>query len=206
MIEIRFHGRGGQGTVVASKVLADALAKEGNFVQAYPEFGVERRGAPVFSFIRIDNKQIYDKSRIYNPDHVIVVDPTLVEAIDITEGLKEGGVIIINSEKNPASFKFPAKFKVATINATGIAVKHKLGTLAAPIVNTAIIGAVIKVLGLTKLESLLQAIREGVPIRPEDNVAAAKEAMKQPRRPCNLGTSSEVPPFKGWHFGERPHF
>lgn len=178
MIEIRFHGRGGQGTVVASKVLADALAKEGNFVQAYPEFGVERRGAPVFSFIRIDNQPIYDKSRIYEPDYVIVVDPTLVEAIDITEGLKEGGVIIINSEKNPASFKFPVKFKVATINATGIAVKHKLGTLAAPIVNTAIVGAVIKMLDLTSLESLLEAIREGVPIRPEDNMAAAKEAYE----------------------------
>jgi 2-oxoacid:acceptor oxidoreductase gamma subunit (pyruvate/2-ketoisovalerate family) len=176
MIEIRFHGRGGQGTVVASKVLADALAKEGNYVQAYPEFGVERRGAPVFSFIRIDNKPIYDKSRIYTPDHVIVVDPTLVEAIDITEGLKEGGVIIINSEKSPPSFKFPAKFKVATINATGIAVKHKLGTLAAPIVNTAIVGAVVKILSLTRLESLLQAIKEGVPIKPEDNMAAAEEA------------------------------
>jgi 2-oxoisovalerate/pyruvate ferredoxin oxidoreductase gamma subunit len=182
MIEIRFHGRGGQGTVVASKVLADALAKEGNFVQAYPEFGVERRGAPVFSFIRIDSKPIYDKSRIYTPDHVIVVDPTLVEAIDITEGLKDGGVIIINSEKNPASFKFPAKFKVATINATGIAVKHKLGTLAAPIVNTAIVGAVVKMLDLTKLDSLLQAIREGVPIRPEDNVAAAKEAYESAQK------------------------
>jgi 2-oxoacid:acceptor oxidoreductase gamma subunit (pyruvate/2-ketoisovalerate family) len=178
MIEIRFHGRGGQGTVVASKVLADALAKEGNYVQAYPEFGVERRGAPVFSFIRIDNKPIYDKSRIYRPNHVVVVDPTLVEAIDITEGLKDGGVIIINSEKNPASFKFPAKFKVATIHATGIAVKHKLGTLAAPIVNTAIVGAVVKILDLTKLEPLLQAIKEGVPIRPEDNMAAAKEAYE----------------------------
>lgn len=178
MIEIRFHGRGGQGTVVASKVLADALAKEGNFVQAYPEFGVERRGAPVFSFIRIDNKTIYDKSRIYTPNHVVVVDPTLVEAIDVTEGLKDGGVIIINSEKNPASFKFPAKFKVATVNATGIAVKHKLGTLAAPIVNTAIVGAVVKILDLTKLEPLLQAIKEGVPIRPDDNMAAAKEAYE----------------------------
>jgi len=179
MIEIRFHGRGGQGTVVASKVLADALAKEGNFVQAYPEFGVERRGAPVFSFIRIDNKTIYDKSRIYTPNHVVVVDPTLVEAIDVTEGLKDGGVIIINSEKDPASFKFPAKFKVATINATGIAVAHKLGTLASPIVNTAIVGAVVKILGLTRLEPLLQAIKEGVPIRPEDNMAAAKEAYEQ---------------------------
>jgi 2-oxoacid:acceptor oxidoreductase gamma subunit (pyruvate/2-ketoisovalerate family) len=176
MVEIRFHGRGGQGTVVASKILADALAKEGNYVQAYPEFGVERRGAPVFAFIRIDNKPIYDKSRIYCPDHVVVVDPTLVEAIDVTEGLKEGGWIIINSDKKPEEFRFPAKYKVATINATGIAVKNRLGTLAAPIVNTAIIGAVVKILGLTKLESLAAAIREGIPIRPEDNVKAAEEA------------------------------
>jgi 2-oxoacid:acceptor oxidoreductase gamma subunit (pyruvate/2-ketoisovalerate family) len=182
MIEIRFHGRGGQGTVVASKVLADALAKEGNYVQAYPEFGVERRGAPVFAFIRIDNKPIYDKSRIYTPNHVVVVDPTLIEAIDVTEGLKDGGVIIINSEKNPASFHFPAKFKVATVNATGIAVKHKLGTLAAPIVNTAIIGGVIKILGLTKLDPLLIAIKEGVPIRQEDNMAAAREAYEHAER------------------------
>src|SRR5512136_2020150 len=105
MVEIRFHGRGGQGTVVASKILADALAKEGNYVQAYPEFGVERRGAPVFSFIRIDDKPIYDKSRIYTPDHVVVVDPTLLEAIDVTEGLKPGGMIIVNSDKKPSEVK-----------------------------------------------------------------------------------------------------
>jgi len=179
MVEIRFHGRGGQGTVVASKVLADALAKEGNYVQAYPEFGVERRGAPVFAFIRIDNKPIYDKSRIYAPDHVVVVDPTLVDAIDVTEGLKEGGWIIINSDKKPEEFRLAAKFKVATINATAIAVKNRLGTLAAPIVNTAIVGAVVKVLGLTKLESLIAAIREGIPIRPEDNVKAAEEAYSR---------------------------
>jgi 2-oxoacid:acceptor oxidoreductase gamma subunit (pyruvate/2-ketoisovalerate family) len=176
MVEIRFHGRGGQGTVVASKVLADALAKEGSYVQAYPEFGVERRGAPVFAFLRIDNKPIYDKSRIYAPDHVVVVDPTLVEAIDVTDGLKEGGWIIINSDNPPAHFRFPSKFKVATVNATEIAVRNKLGSLAAPIVNTAIVGAVIKILGLTRLESLTAAIREGVPIKPEENVKAAEEA------------------------------
>ncbi|MCR4397042.1 MAG: 2-oxoacid:acceptor oxidoreductase family protein [Candidatus Saccharicenans sp.] len=179
MIEIRFHGRGGQGTVVASKILADALAKEGNYVQAYPEFGVERRGAPVFAFIRIDNKPIYDKSKIYNPDHVVVVDPTLVEAIDVTEGLKEGSYIIINSDKPPHHFKFPGQFKVFTIDATEIAVKHRLGTLAAPIVNTAITGAVIKILKLTKLESLVEAIREGVPLKPEDNIKAAIEAYER---------------------------
>lgn len=179
MVEIRFHGRGGQGTVVASKILADAIAKEGNYVQAYPEFGVERRGAPVFSFIRIDNHPIYDKSRIYHPDHVVVVDPTLIEAIDVTEGLKEGGWIIVNTDKKPEALGFPSKYKAATINATQIAVKHKLGTLAAPIVNTAIVGAVVKVLNLAKIDSVLEAVREGVPIKPDANAAAAKEAYEK---------------------------
>lgn len=178
MVEIRFHGRGGQGTVVASKILADAISKEGNYVQAYPEFGVERRGAPVFAFIRIDDKPIYDKSRIYEPDHVVVVEPTLVEAIDVTEGLKEGGFIIVNSDKKPEELGFSNKYKVVTVNATHIAIKHKLGTLAAPIVNTAIVGAVVKLLGLAKIESVLEAVREGVPIKPEENAAAAKEAFE----------------------------
>jgi 2-oxoacid:acceptor oxidoreductase gamma subunit (pyruvate/2-ketoisovalerate family) len=178
MVEIRFHGRGGQGTVVASKILADAIAKEGNYVQAYPEFGVERRGAPVFAFIRIDDKPIYDKSRIYNPNHVVIVDPTLIEAIDVTEGLKDGGWIIVNSDKKPEELDFPKKYKVATINATEISIKHKLGTLAAPIVNTAIVGAVVKILKLAKIESVLEAVREGVPIKPEDNAAAALEAYE----------------------------
>ncbi len=179
MIEIRFHGRGGQGTVVASKILADAIAKEGNYVQAYPEFGVERRGAPVYAFIRIDDKPIYDKSRIYEPDHVVVVEPTLIEAIDVTKGLKEGGWIIVNSDKKPEELDFPDKYKVATIDATDIALKHKLGTRAAPIVNTAIVGAVVKILGLVRIESVLGAVREGVPIKPEDNVKAAREAFEK---------------------------
>ncbi len=126
MVEIRFHGRGGQGTVVASKILADAIAKEGNWVQAYPEFGVERRGSPVVAFIRVDSRPIYDKSRIYEPDSVVVVDPTLVEAIDITDGLKPGGTVIINSDRKPEEFPFHDKFKVRTVNATEIAVS-KLG-------------------------------------------------------------------------------
>ncbi|HSA96066.1 MAG TPA: 2-oxoacid:acceptor oxidoreductase family protein [Acidobacteriota bacterium] len=179
MVEIRFHGRGGQGTVVASKILADAIAKEGNWVQAYPEFGVERRGSPVVAFIRIDDHPIFDKSRIYAPDDVVVVDPTLVEAIDITEGLKPGGTIIINSDRRPEDFPFHGRFNVRTVNATEIAVRHKLGSLAAPIVNTAIAGAVIKILGLAKIESLAAAIRDGVPIKPEDNVRAAAEAFEK---------------------------
>jgi 2-oxoacid:acceptor oxidoreductase gamma subunit (pyruvate/2-ketoisovalerate family) len=182
MLEIRFHGRGGQGTVVASKILADALAKEGSYVQAYPEFGVERRGAPVFSFIRVDDKPIYDKSRIYTPDHVVVVDHTLVEVIDITEGLKDNGVIIINTDKPPSHFAYGPKFRVAAIDATTIAVQHRLGTLAAPIVNTAMVGAIVKILGLTRLDSLLAAIEEGVPLKLEENVAAAREAYERAER------------------------
>jgi 2-oxoisovalerate ferredoxin oxidoreductase gamma subunit len=179
MIEIRFHGRGGQGTVVASKILADAIAKEGKYVQAYPEFGVERRGAPVFAFIRIDDKPIYDKSKIYTPDHVVVLEPTLVEAIDLTEGLKPGGTILINTDKKPGDFKQYAKYKVAVVDATGIAVKNKLGTLAAPFINTAITGAVVKILKLAKPESLYDSIREAISLKTEENVRAAQEAFQQ---------------------------
>ncbi len=178
MVEIRFHGRGGQGTVVASKILADAINKEGKYVQAYPEFGVERRGAPVYAFIRINESPIYDKSRIYTPDHVVVLDPTLLEAIDITKGLKKDGWIIINTDKKPEEMKLPTQFKVATINATQIAIKHQLGTLAAPIVNTGIVGAVVKVLRLASLESVVQAVKEDVPIKPEANAAAAQDAYE----------------------------
>ncbi len=182
MVEIRFHGRGGQGTVVASKILADALAKEGNYVQAYPEFGVERRGAPVYAFIRIDDRPIYDKSRIYTPDHVVVVDPTLVEVIDVTEGLKDNGLIIINTDKKPGDFGYGPRFRVATIDATEIAVRHQLGTLAAPIVNTAMVGGIVKILNLTRLDSLTQAIAEGVPVKVEANIAAAEEAYARAER------------------------
>ncbi len=176
MIEIRFHGRGGQGTVVASKILADAVAREGKWVQAFPEFGVERRGAPVYAFIRIDNKEIFLKSKIYAPDHIVILDPTLIEAINVLEGLKEGGWIIVNSERPPSDFKFPNIYKVATVDATEIAVKYKLGSRAAPIVNTAILGGVVKILKLAELESLLQSIKEAVPNKPEDNASAAQEA------------------------------
>lgn len=179
MVEIRFHGRGGQGTVVASKILADAIAKEGNYVQAYPEFGVERRGAPVIAFIRIDDKPIYDKSRIYRPDHIVVVEPTLLEAIDVTEGLEDGGWILVNTDKKPGQLNLPSKYKISTVDATSIAVNHELGTKTAPIVNTAIVGAVVKLLNLAKIESVLEAVKEVVPTKPDENAAAAKEAYEK---------------------------
>ncbi len=176
MIEIRFHGRGGQGTVVASKILADAILKGGKFVQAFPEFGVERRGAPVFAFIRVSDSPIYLRSKIYKPDHIVVLDPTLIEAINVTDGLKDGGIILINSSKSPSEFNFDGNYRVMTVDATSIAVKHRLGSAASPIVNTAILGAVIRALPLAKMEDLLEAIEEGVPVKIEENKKAAQEA------------------------------
>ncbi len=179
MVEIRFHGRGGQGTVIASKILADAVSKEDKYVQAFPQFGVERRGAPVFAFIRIDDEPIYIRSKIIAPDHIIVVDPSLIDAIDVTEGLKKGATILINTGRRPEEFKKLGKgFRVCTIDANDIAIKYRLGSKAAPIVNTAILGAVPRIFDFVKLESILQAVRDGVPVNPDDNAAAAKEAYE----------------------------
>jgi 2-oxoacid:acceptor oxidoreductase gamma subunit (pyruvate/2-ketoisovalerate family) len=178
MVEIRLHGRGGQGTVVAAKILADAMAKVGKYVQAFPEYGVERRGAPVKAFIRIDDDVIYIKSQIYEPDHIVILEPALIGTIDLTYGLKDGGWIIVNTNKNPDEIKFDGNFRIATVPATKIALKHRLGSKAAPIVNTAILGGVIKILDLCDLDTLVEAVREGVPIKEDENVKAAKEAYE----------------------------
>ena len=176
MLEIRFHGRGGQGTVIASKFLAVAIAGEGRYVQAFPEFGVERRGAPVTAFLRIDQSPIYQKFRIYEPHHVVILDPTLLKFIDLTKGLRQGGWIIVNSEKDPEDLPEMGVFQVATVDATAIALRNGLGTRTAPIVNTAILGAVVKVLNLCRLTSLIDAIEEEAPIKQAENAAAASES------------------------------
>lgn len=179
MLEIRVHGRGGQGSVIASKILAYAFAKEGKFVQAFPEFGVERRGAPVTAFIRVSDKRINIRSKIYEPEHLIVLEPTLLTAVDITAGLKPGGFIVLNSKRDPSEIKLNAKdSKIATVDATGIAIKYRLGSKVSPIVNTAILGAFAKVTGFVKLESVIEAIKEEVPVKPEANADAAKEAFE----------------------------
>ena len=178
MIEIRIHGRGGQGAVIASEVLADAAFREGKYVQAFPAFGVERRGAPVVAFTRISDSPIRIRCQIYTPDHILVLDPTLIEAVNVTQGLKEGGWILVNSPQPPHELGLPPRYRVATVDANAIAVRHRLGTRTAPIVNTAILGAFARVTGIVGLEAVLEAIQEFVPTKPKDNVAAAKEAYE----------------------------
>jgi 2-oxoacid:acceptor oxidoreductase gamma subunit (pyruvate/2-ketoisovalerate family) len=179
MVEIRFHGRGGQGAVVASKILATSVFLEDRYSQSFPAFGVERRGAPVTAFLRVDNKSIRIRTEIYEPDHLVVLDPLLVDQVPLASGLKKDGIVIINSSKKPEDFSDKFKgFRVATVAAARIAVQHRLGTPQSPIVNTAILGAVAKVLGVVRLESLLEGIKSEVPAHTENNAAAAKEAYE----------------------------
>ena len=180
MIEIRFHGRGGQGAVVASEILANAFFFEDNSVQTFPEFGVERRGAPVAAYLRIDKKQVLVRCKIYEPDHIIVLDPTLLNAVDVTVGLKPDGWILVNSNRKPDELGFPAKFRVATIDATSLAIKYHLGPRTSPIVNTAILGAFSNISRFmpikVSMKSICDAIKKKVPIQKENNIKAAKEA------------------------------
>jgi len=178
MRELRIHGRGGQGSVIASKLLAVALFREGEWVQSFPAFGVERRGAPVTAFLRFDDDPIRLRCEITEPDDLIVLDPTLIDAIDVTAGLKPGGTILINTEKPPEQYsKLLERFRVATIDASGIAIRHGLGTRTQPIVNTAIVGAFAAVFGLIGLETVEAAIDDEVPTKREANYAAAVEAF-----------------------------
>jgi 2-oxoacid:acceptor oxidoreductase gamma subunit (pyruvate/2-ketoisovalerate family) len=179
MIEIRFHGRGGQGAQVASKVLAVAFFHEGFYVQSFPAFGVERRGAPVMAFLRVDQQIIYLRVNIYEPDHIVVLDPTLIGAVDVTSGLKQNGWVIINSHQPPEEFNHLRGFRMATVDATSIAIRNGLGSRTNPIINTAILGAFSKVTGLVGIDSVALSIREEVPGKKNENAKAAREAYQE---------------------------
>jgi 2-oxoacid:acceptor oxidoreductase gamma subunit (pyruvate/2-ketoisovalerate family) len=175
MIEIRIHGRGGQGTVVAADLLALAFSKEGKFVQSFPSFGPERRSAPLATFVRVDDNPIRLRCEIYNPNHLLVTDSSLFAALDITSGLKERGSIVVNSRRDAVSFGISDKFQVASIDANEIAVTHNLGTRTNPIANTAMLGAFARVTGLISIDALADSISEMISNRTEANIAAARE-------------------------------
>jgi 2-oxoisovalerate ferredoxin oxidoreductase gamma subunit len=178
MIEIRIHGRGGQGAVIASLILARAAHAEGWNVQVFPEFGVERRGVPVTAFARLDKQPIHLRTRVYRPDHIVVLDPALMQFIDVTAGMKRNGWMIINSRKLPSEFPYGDVYRVATVDAGTIAAKHKIGTATSPIVNTSMVGAFSRATDLISVDSLAAAIRETIPGSAADaNIEAAKEAF-----------------------------
>lgn len=158
-IEVRWHGRGGQGAVTSAELLALAAINEGKYAQAMPSFGPERRGAPVLAFNRVNNTNpIHMRVGVLRPDIVVVLDPGLLEIIDITAGLKENGTIIINSSKKIDELKsqFSGSWKLAMVDATTIA-KEIVGV---PIVNTTMLGALVKATEIVKLGSLEEPIKE----------------------------------------------
>ena len=154
------------------------MFSEGKWVQSFPKFGVERRGAPVEAFLRLADDKILIRSEIDSPDHVIILDSTLVEATDVTSGLKKGGWVVINTTKQPEDFPMLKDFRVGCVNANLIAISHKLGSKSAPIVNTAICGAFAQATGLVGINSVCDAILVEAPVKPNENAQAAKDAFE----------------------------
>jgi len=179
LIEVRFHGRGGQGVVVASEVLAEAAFRMGFEVSSFPFFGVERRGAPVTAYARIDDKPIRIKSSIYEPDYVVVLDNSLLRGVDVLEGLKPEGRVLINYPDGKKLEGLDRRFRYFVLDATSIAEAHGIGSQTAPIVNTAIMGGFVKMCDIISLDAMLESIRQNAPVKEEENVSAAKEAYER---------------------------
>jgi pyruvate ferredoxin oxidoreductase gamma subunit len=176
LIELRFHGRGGQGAVTAANILARAAVREGKYAQAFPYFGAERRGAPVEAFARISDRPLELHSQVRNPDIVVVLDPAIPQLVDVTQGIKPGGLIIVNSPGN-VNIKFDNVF---CVNATRIAKELRLVIGGWPVVNTAILGALVRVSGIVSMKSLEEAIAEQ--FREElakVNIEAARRAYNE---------------------------
>jgi len=155
MMEVRFHGRAGQGVVTAAALLAMAVGREGRYSKAFPVFGSEKRGPPVASFCRIDDKPIPLYEQIYEPDVVVVTDPTLLKSVPVEDGLKEGGMVLVNTHKPVETLGLKSK-NVRAVDGTALA-KQYLGR---PIVNTIMVGALAAISGVVKLESLKWALGE----------------------------------------------
>ncbi|MEE8194233.1 MAG: 2-oxoacid:acceptor oxidoreductase family protein [Dehalococcoidales bacterium] len=175
LIGIRFHGRGGQGVVTSAELLAQAAISEDRYAQAFPSFGPERRGAPVQAFVRIDSHNpIRLRAEVTEPDIVVVLDPGLLNIVNVTSGLKEGGLLVVNTRRDIAP-ELRAGWRVATIDATTIA-RELLGV---PIVNTTMIGALVKASGVVKLESLFEPLRSRFGRLAEKNINAMKKAYEE---------------------------
>lgn len=182
ILEVRWHGRGGQGAWTASELLARAAIAEGKHIQSFPEFGPERMGAPVMAFTRISNEPIRLHCAVYNPDVVAVLDPTLLKAVKVSEGLSdEGGIIVVNSTDKPSELRkllSTAKGQVWTVPATEIAIR----ILGMPITNTAMLGAVARVTGAVDINTIESMVKDR--FRPDvavKNFAVVKEAYEEVR-------------------------
>lgn len=182
MKEIRFHGRGGQGAVIASWILAYGFFREGKHAQAFPTFGAERRGAPVEAFVRADDAVIRLRCKVVQPHYVIVMSDKLVKTVDVTAGIQQHGFMLINSGEEPGLFGFMAgDFELKTIDANAIAVKNGLGSKTSPFINTPILGALVGYTEMVQPEAVIKGIRKFVPAQTKKNINAFWEAFERAR-------------------------
>ena len=178
LIEIRWHGRGGQGAVTSAELIAQAAISEGKYAQAFPSFGPERRGAPVQAFNRIDSQEpVKIRADITEPDVVVVLDPSLLSIVNVTSGLKKNGVVVVNTKKTASQIKseFGISHPVATVNATKIA-REQLGV---PIVNTTMLGALVKMTGIVDKESTKAPLEKRFGRLGERNIKAMETAYEE---------------------------
>jgi 2-oxoacid:acceptor oxidoreductase gamma subunit (pyruvate/2-ketoisovalerate family) len=180
ILEVRWHGRGGQGAWTASELFARAAIAEGKYIQSFPEFGPERMGAPVTAFTRISDEPIRIHCAVYQPDVVAVLDPTLLKTVKVADGLNEdGGNIVVNSKESPLKTRKLLNStlgKVWTVPASEISLK----ILGIPITNTAMLGAVARVTGIVSLETIEKMVRARFrPDVAEKNFAVVKEAYRE---------------------------
>lgn len=177
MIEMRFHGRGGQGAVTSAELVAQAAIDSGKYATAFPSFGPERRGAPVVAFARVDDQPVRLRSKIYNPDVVIVLDPSLLEIANPAEGLREEGVLLINSSHGIEDLKKRLTYKgrIALVDASLIA-KEVIGL---PITNTTMVGALVKAVDMLTVDSLKEPFQRRFGKLAARNIEAMERAYNE---------------------------
>jgi len=177
MKEVRLHGRGGQGAVTSAELVASAAIDEGKYAQAFPSFGPERRGAPVAAFIRVSEKQIRTREKVYHPDIVVVLDSSLPSLVNVADGLKDDGIVILNTALDEAGVRkaFGLKCKLALVDANTIA-REVLGL---PITNTTMLGALLKATGIIGTEALEAALDRRFGKLSEKNKAALRRAFDE---------------------------
>jgi pyruvate ferredoxin oxidoreductase gamma subunit len=177
MVELRFHGRGGQGSVTSAELLALAAIAQGKYAQSFPKFGPERRGAPVIAYARISDQQIRDRTEVQNPDVVIVLDPSLLSIVNTSKGMPEDGIQIINTTRSADDLRkeFGLKGRLVTVNANKIAAEE-IGRV---ITNTTMLGAAIRATGLVDVDAIIEQLKVRFGRIAEGNIKAFKRAHEE---------------------------
>ena len=179
-IEIRFHGRGGQGIVTASALLSEAFFREGKYPQSVPLYGPQRRGAPVTAFLRVGEDRVHERFWIHSPGYVVVLDDSLVRIANVEEGVPEGGVFLFNTAaEDREALGLDGEYKIAGVDADHIAMNFELGDFPYPRINTLMLAAFSKITGLVDVESVISAAKDRFPPKDDRMETGMRQAYKR---------------------------